>query len=168
MADRLLHHNSVPAKVYSEKQFLASQTVMLTMMLLFMSGLLAVVMGVAAVFTATNTMLSAIAARTHEIGIMLALGFRPFPIFLSFMFEAVVLGLIGGLVGCLMALPFNGIEAGTMNFQTFTEMAFAFRVTPAVLIVAVLFSMALGFVGGAWPALRAALMKPTDAIRGRA
>jgi putative ABC transport system permease protein len=137
-------------------------------MLLFMSGLLAVVMGVAAVFTATNTMLSAIAARTHEIGIMLALGFRPFPIFLSFMFEAVVLGLIGGLVGCLMALPFNGIEAGTMNFQTFTEMAFAFRVTPAVLIVAVLFSMALGFVGGAWPALRAALMKPTDAIRGRA
>jgi putative ABC transport system permease protein len=168
MAARLLHDTTVPAKVYSEKQFLASQTVMLTFMLGGLSFILGLIMGLAAIFTATNTMLSAIAARTHEIGILLAMGFRPFPIFLSFLFEALVLGLIGGIAGCLMALPFNGIKAGTMNWQTFTEMAFAFRVTPLVLISAVIFSLMLGLVGGMWPAWRAARLKPTEAIRGRA
>lgn len=168
LAARLLHDNTVPARVYSEKQFLASQTVMLTGMLGGLSFILGLIMGLAAVFTATNTMLSAIAARTHEIGIMLALGFRPFPIFLSFLFESLVIGLIGGLVGCLMALPFNGLKAGTMNFQTFTEMAFAFKVTPVVLITAVFFSLVLGLFGGAWPAWRAARLKPTEALRGRA
>jgi putative ABC transport system permease protein len=134
-------------------------------MLGILSAALGLIMGIAAVFTATNTMLSAVAARTHEIGILLALGFRPFPIFLSFLFESLVLGLLGGLVGCLLTLPFNGIRAGTMNFQTFTEMAFAFRVTPTVLVVAVFFSLVLGLVGGAWPAWRAARMSPTQAMR---
>jgi putative ABC transport system permease protein len=165
LAARLLEDTEVPAKVYTEKQFLASQTVMLTFLLGGLSVGLGLIMGLAAVFTATNTMLSAIAARTREIGILLALGYRPLPIFLSFMFEATLLGLIGGLVGCLLCLPFNGLKAGTMNFQTFTEMAFAFRVTPAVLFVAVSFSLLLGVVGGAWPAWRAARMKPTAAMR---
>ncbi|MBK7645076.1 MAG: ABC transporter permease [Planctomycetes bacterium] len=164
MAARLLDP-TVPAKVYSEKQFLASQTVMLTFMLGGLGFILALIMGLAAIFTATNTMLSAIASRTHEIGILLAVGFRPFPIFLSFLFESLVIGLIGGIVGCLMALPFNGLKAGTMNFQTFTEMAFAFRVTGTVLVTAVVFSLLLGLVGGAWPAWRAARLKPTEAIR---
>ncbi len=110
-------------------------------------------------------MLAALAARTREIGILLALGFRPFAIFASFMFEAVLLGLIGGVVGCLMALPINGVKTGTMNFQTFTEVAFAFRLTPQVLITAVVFSLILGLLGGAWPALRAAWMRPTHAMR---
>jgi putative ABC transport system permease protein len=168
LAARLLEHNTVPAKVYSEKQFLASQTVMLTFMLGGLGVVLGLIMGLAAIFTATNTMLSAIASRTHEIGILLAMGFRPFPIFLSFLFESLVIGLIGGVAGCLMALPFNGLKAGTMNFQTFTEMAFAFKVTPVVLATAVFFSLVLGLLGGAWPAWRAARLKPTDAIRGRA
>jgi putative ABC transport system permease protein len=168
MAERLLHDPTVPAKVYSERAYLASQTVFLTFMLSGLSVILGLVMGLAAVFTATNTMLSAIASRTHEIGILLATGFRPIPIFISFLFESLVIGLIGGLVGCLMALPFNGLKAGTMNMQTFTEMAFAFRVTPVVLIVAVLFSLMLGLIGGAWPAWRAARLKPTEALRGRA
>lgn len=165
LAARLLSDTEVPAKVYTEKQFLASQTVMLSFMLYGLSFALAVIMGLAAVFTATNTMLSAIAARSHEIGILLAIGYRPFPIFLSFLFEALVLGLAGGLVGCLLALPFNGVSAGTMNFQTFTEMAFAFRVTPQVLALAVFFSLALGLLGGAWPAWRAARLRPTQAMR---
>src|SRR6185436_10135046 len=114
---------------------------------------------------AANTMLSALAARTHEIGILLAMGYRPLPIFVSFMFEALVLGLIGGLVGCVLTLPFNGVRAGTMNFQTFTEMAFAFRVTVPVLISAIIFSLVLGLIGGAWPALRASMMRPTHAMR---
>lgn len=165
LADRLRNDNEVPAKVFTEKQFLASQTVMLSFMLIGLGLALGLIMGTAAVFTATNTMLSALAARTHEIGILLAIGYRPFPIFISFMFEALALGLIGGLVGCVMALPFNGVRAGTMNFQTFTEMAFAFRVTWNVLAVAISFSLILGLLGGAWPAWRAARMKATDAIR---
>lgn len=165
LAARLLEDPQVPAKVYTEKQFLASQTVMLSFMLVGLSTVLGLVMGLAAVFTATNTMLSAIAARTREIGILLSIGFRPIPIFLSFLLEALALGLIGGLAGCLMALPFNGLKAGTMNFQTFTEMAFAFRVTPVVLGTAVFFSLVLGLVGGAWPAFRAARLRPTAAMR---
>lgn len=165
LAARLLEDTEVPAKVYTEKQFLASQTVMLSFILFGLSFALAMIMGLAAVFTATNTMLSAIAARTHEIGILLALGYRPFAIFLSFLFESLLLGAIGGGIGCLMALPFNGIKAGTMNFQTFTEMAFAFRVTSTVLSMAVLFSLVLGLLGGAWPAWRAARMRPTQAMR---
>ena len=165
MAARLLKDPEVPAKVYSEQQFQASQTVMLTFVLGFLGLSLAVIMGTAAVFTAANTMLSALAARTHEIGILLALGYRPIPIFLSFLFEALVLGVIGGMVGCVLALPFNGVRAGTMNFQTFTEMAFAFRVTPLVLGIAISFSLMLGLLGGAWPAWRAARLKPTLALR---
>jgi len=165
LAERLKNDTEAPAKVYSEDKFLASQTVMLTFILGFLSGLLGLIMGLAAVFTATNTMLSAIAARTNEIGILLSLGFRPIPIFLSFMFESLLLGLLGGFAGCLMALPFNGVRAGTMNFQTFTEMAFAFRVTPVVLGIAVAFSLVLGMLGGAWPAFRACRMKPTEALR---
>ena len=78
------------------------------------------------------------------------------------MFEAY---LIGGAVGCVLALPFNGIKTGTMNFQTFTEMTFAFRVTPLILGLAVAFSLLLGVLGGAWPAWRAARMSPTSAMR---
>ena len=165
LADRLRQDTEVPAKALTEQQFLASQTVMLTFMLVGLGIGLGLIMGTAAIFTATNTMLSAISARTHEIGILLAMGFRPVPIFLSFLFEALVLGLAGGVAGCLMALPFNGVKAGTMNFQTFTEMAFAFRVTPAVLSVAIVFSVLLGLAGGALPAWRAARMKVTQALR---
>lgn len=165
LAARLLKDNEVPAKVYTETQYLASQTIMLTGMLGFIGGALGVIMGLAAVFTAMNTMLASVAARTREIGILLSIGYRPFPIFLAFLFEALLLGLLGGLVGCVLTLPFNGVRAGAMNFQTFTEMAFAFRVGPEVLIVAIVFSVALGLVGGALPAWRAARLRPTAALR---
>jgi putative ABC transport system permease protein len=165
LAERLLKDNEVPAKVYTEKAFLQSQTVGMSFILIGLGSALGLIMGLAAIFTATNTMLAAITARTHEIGILLATGFRPFPIFLSFLFEALVLGLLGGLVGCLLALPFNGVRAGTMNFQTFTEMAFAFRVTPRVLLTAVSFALVLGLLGGALPAWRAARLTPTEALR---
>jgi putative ABC transport system permease protein len=167
LSERLEAAKDAPAKVQSERAYLASQTEILSMILVFLSGFLGAIMGIAAVFTATNTMLSALAARVHEIGILLATGFRPFPIFLSFLLESLLLGLLGGVVGCLMVLPINGIETGTTNFATFTEVAFAFRVTPTVLAVAVAFSLALGLAGGALPAFRAARMKPTEALRRR-
>src|SRR5262245_9906381 len=149
LQERLVAHKSFPADVKREPDYLASQTQDLSAVLVFLGAFLGIVMGVAAVFTATNTMLSAIASRTHEIGILLASGFRPVPIFLSFLFETLVLGLFGGLLGCLLVLPINGIETGTTNLATFTEVAFAFRVTPQVLVTAVVFSLLLGLLGGA-------------------
>ena len=165
LAERLLSDREVPAKVLTEREYLSSQTKKLSKILVFLGAFLGVIMGIAAVFTATNTMLSALAARSHEIGILLAIGFRPFPIFLSFMLEALLLGLLGGGVGILMTLPINGIETGAMNFNTFTEVAFAFRITPQVLVRAILFALTLGLLGGALPAWRAARLTPTEALR---
>lgn len=165
LALRLDSDEQVPCKVMTERQYLTSQTAALGAVLLILGQVLALIMGVAAVFTATNTMLSAISARTREIGILLSLGFRPWAIFFSFVFESIVIGVLGGLAGCVLALPINGIETGTMNFNTFTEVAFAFRLTPSLLLQAVAFSLVLGFVGGLWPAFRAASTEPTRTMR---
>jgi putative ABC transport system permease protein len=165
LAVRLENDKETPAKVMTEREYLSSQTEFLSAALLFLSGFLGVVMGVASVFTATNTMLSALAARTHEIGILLSIGFRPYAVFASFLVEALILGVMGGIVGCLLTLPINGIETGTTNFQTFTEVAFAFRVTPQVLVTAIVFSLVLGLFGGALPAWKASRLTPTAALR---
>jgi putative ABC transport system permease protein len=165
LSRRLEGDKEIPAKVMTERAYLASMTGMLSGVLLGLSIGLSVIMGLAAVFTSTNTMLSAVAGRTREIGMLLAIGFRPFPIFLSFLVEAVLIGLLGGAVGGVLALPLNGIQTGTANFQTFTEVAFAFRVTPSVLTAAVVFALVLGLLGGAVPAWRAARLKPTEALR---
>jgi ABC-type antimicrobial peptide transport system permease subunit len=122
-------------------------------------------MGLAAVFTGTNAMLSALAARAHEIGVLMAIGFRPFAVFVSFLFEAALLGLLGGLVGVLLVLPLNGMQTGTTNFNTFTEVSFAFRTTPVAMGIAIAFAVLLGLIGGAFPAWRAARMVPTRALR---
>ena len=166
-AERLADDERVPAKAMTEREYLTSQTRALSIALYVVGGFLAVVMGIAAIFTATNTMLAALAARTREIGILKSIGFPPLSIFLSFLFEAVLLSLAGGAVGCLLTLPISGLETGTTNFQTFTEVAFAFRITPLVLFIAVLFSFFLGLYGGAWPAWKAARMSPTEALRRR-
>lgn len=151
-------------RVMAERAYLATQTEDLTKRFSILGGFLAVIMGLGAIFTGTNSMLAAIGARTHEIGILKAIGYRPLPIFLSFLGEAVLLGLLGGLLGCLLVLPFQGAETGTMN-ETFSEVTFAFRTTPFVMVTAVSFAMALGLVGGLFPAWRAAAMTPTQALR---
>lgn len=151
-------------KVVSERDYLASQTERLSLTFTLLGSFLALIMGIAAVFTGTNSMLAAIGARTHEIGILKALGYRPIAIFAAFLGEAVLLGLLGGVVGCLLVLPFQGAETGTMN-QTFSEVTFAFRTTPAVLLASVSFAAVLGLVGGLFPAWRAARLTPTQALR---
>jgi putative ABC transport system permease protein len=75
-----------------------------------------------------------------------------------------VLGLLGGVLGCILVLPLQGAQTGTMN-QTFSEVSFAFHTTPYVMLVAVGFAVVLGLLGGAWPALRAARLQPTEALR---
>lgn len=150
--------------VQTERAYLATQTDRLSTTFSILGTFLGLIMGLGAIFTGTNSMLAAIGARTHEIGILKAVGYRPFPIFVSFLGEAVLLGLLGGLLGCLLVLPFQGAETGTMN-ETFSEVTFAFRTTPFVMLVAVTFAMVLGLVGGLFPAWRAAQMTPTQALR---
>lgn len=154
----------VQPKVLSERDYLASQTQRLSLTFTLLGSFLALIMGIAAVFTGTNSMLAAIGARTHEIGILKALGYRPFAIFAAFVGEALVLGVLGGIVGCLLVLPFQGAETGTMN-QTFSEVTFAFRTTPTAMAWAVGFAALLGIGGGLFPAARAARMTPTQALR---
>lgn len=165
LAQRLENDKRVPAKVLTERAYLVSQTSALSVTFVVIGTFLAVLMGIAAVFTGTNSMLAAVSARTHEIGILLSIGFRPHALFISFLLEAVLIGAIGGVVGCLLVLPLNGIQTGTMNMQTFSEIAFGFRITWVVLASAVGFAVLLGLVGGAVPAWRAARMTPTQALR---
>jgi putative ABC transport system permease protein len=150
--------------VQTEIQYLASQTSRLKTTFSILGGFLAAIMGLGAIFTGTNSMLSAISTRTHEIGILKAVGYRPFAIFASFLGEAILLGVLGGLFGCLLVLPFQGAETGTMN-QTFSEVVFAFRTTPMVMAISVGFAALLGLVGGLFPAWRASRMTPTQALR---
>lgn len=165
LTTRLAGDERVPAKVLSERDYLQSQTQMLSVTLAAVGILLAVIMGIGALFTGINSMLAAVASRTHEIGILRAIGFRGGAIFVSFVFEAVVLGLCGGVVGCLLLLPLHGVQTGTTNMQTFTEVAFGFRITPLVLGTSVLVACALGLIGGTFPAWRAARLRPTEALR---
>lgn len=167
LAKALEKDQELPVKTMTERAYLASQTTAISTVLAGLGFFLAIIMGVAAIFTGTNTMLAALAARTHEIGVLLSIGFRPLAIFVSFLFEALVLGFLGGLLGAALTLPLNGIQTGTTNWQTFTEIAFAFRVTPYVLGTAVTFAIGLGLIGGLWPAWRAAHLEPTEALRGR-
>jgi putative ABC transport system permease protein len=165
LSERLESDKRVPAKVLTERDYLESQTTALSGMFIAVGAFLAILMGIGAVFTGTNTMLSAVTARTREIGILLAIGFRPHALFVSFLLEAALLGVLGGLLGCLFVLPLNNVQTGTMNFQTFSEVTFAFRITPEVLGISIGFAVLLGVFGGAWPAWRAARMTPTHALR---
>ena len=163
--DLLSHDQRVPMQVQSEPSYLAEQTSMSGEMLRFLAILLTVIMGAAAVLGSINTMLASVAARTHEVGVLLAIGYSRFSIFLTFLFESALMGLIGGALGLLLALPFHGLETGMANWQTFTDVSFAFRLTPQLALTSFALAFALGLIGGTLPALRAASLKPVEAFR---
>lgn len=125
----------------------------------------AIILGVGACFGGMNTMYAAVAYRTREIGTLRALGFSKASIMLSFVIESMFIALIGGVVGCLLALPVNGIATGTMNFRTFSEVAFSFKITPDLFISALIFAAVLGLLGGLLPSRMAARMPITKALR---
>ncbi|HKD85553.1 MAG TPA: FtsX-like permease family protein [Terriglobales bacterium] len=133
--------------------------------LLGLAAFVAVVMGIGAVFGAMNTMYAIVSQRTREVGTLRALGFSRFSILFSFVLESMLLALIGGVLGCLVALTMNGYTAGTGQTQSFSEMAFAFKITPHVLIFGLIFAVVMGFIGGLLPAFRAARMPITRALR---
>jgi ABC-type antimicrobial peptide transport system permease subunit len=111
-----------------------------------------------------NTMYAVVAQRTREIGTLRALGFARRSILLSFVIESVLIALVAGGLGIVLALPANGLTSATGNV-TFSELAFAFRITPAALAGGILFAAAMGLVGGLLPALRAARMPILSALR---
>lgn len=125
----------------------------------------AVIMGIGAIFGAMNTMYAAVAARTVEIATLRALGFGPGAVMLSFLTESVVLALIAGAVGVILALPMNGFSTTFANFATFSTMAFSFRIRPAIIIEAFAFAAVMGVAGGWLPARQAMQMKVVDALR---
>ena len=113
-----------------ERSFYSAQSELLTNVIRVLGVFITGIMAIGAIFGAMNTMYAAVGSRTREIATLLVLGFSPFAVMLSFMFESIFLSLLGGVLGCLLALPINGITTSTTNFQSFSEVAFAFRVTP--------------------------------------
>jgi putative ABC transport system permease protein len=149
-----------------ESEFYNAQSATLSSLIQFIGVFITLIMAVGAVFGAMNTMYAAVGQRTREIATLLVLGFSPIAILISFMVESVFLSLIGGVLGCLLAIPVNGISTGTTNFQSFSEVAFAFRVTPQALLAGMIFAALMGMVGGFLPALRAARQTIASSLRG--
>ncbi len=126
---------------------------------------IAIVMAIGAVFAAMNTMYAAIGSRTKEIGTLRALGFSRGSILLSFLVESILLALPGGILGCLLALPLNGLRSGTINMASFSEVMFEFTITPAICLQGIAFAVVMGAFGGFLPARRAATVPILTALR---
>jgi putative ABC transport system permease protein len=152
-------------KVMTEPDYFASQAGMLGSVLKWVGYFIAGIMATGAAFGTAVTLLASLAERSREIGTLLALGFRPYQVLTAFLAEALVLGLLGGVVGVLLALPVNNVATGTMNWQTFTEQAFAFRITGDVVFAAVTFSTLVGVLSGLVPAWKASRVPPSVALR---
>ena len=149
-----------------ESDYYAAQTQVMTSLINGIGYTIALLMGVAAVFGAILTMYTAVATRTREIATLRALGFNAWSVVASVLGESLSLAAIGGVAGGLLAyLAFNGYQTATMNFQTFSQVAFAFAVTPALLTQGVVYALVMGFVGGFFPAIRAARLPISVALR---
>ncbi len=150
---------------HGESEFYAQQSQLLGRIRSFLAVMITAIMAVGAVFGAINTMYAVIASRAPEIGVLLTLGFRPSSVLLSFLAESAFIAVIGGILGCLFALPLNGIVTSTTNWSSFSEIAFSFRVTPLLLFSGLAFAVVMGVVGGFFPALRAARLQVVQALR---
>ncbi|HEY8232747.1 MAG TPA: FtsX-like permease family protein [Vicinamibacteria bacterium] len=148
-----------------ERKYYEDQAGPLASILRNLATAVAWIMGVGAVFGAMNTMYAIVAARTREIGTLRALGFSRRAILSSFLIESVFLALVGGAVGCLLALPMNGFSTGTGQTQSFSEIAFAFQITPRIVLIGMSFAVVMGVLGGLLPALRGSRLPITSALR---
>jgi len=152
-------------QVRREDEFYAAQSGLLAGLLRSLGLFVTIIMAFGAIFGALNTMYAAVGSRTKEIGTLLALGFSRGAVLLSFLIESVLLCLIGGVVGCVLALPVSGFTTGTMSYSTFSELAFRFQITPGMLLAGLAFSAVMGLVGGFFPARKAASMPIVDSLR---
>lgn len=163
--DALTSDPRLTVDVFEERLWYAEQSRMVSTVIKVLGFLVAGVMAVGAVFAALNTMYSAVGARSSEIGTLKALGFGPGSIVASFLAESLIIALAGGAIGCLAALPFNGFTTGTMNWASFSYLAFSFRVTPVILGTGLFFAVMMGMIGGLPPAVRAARLPVIAALR---
>jgi len=156
---------SMQLQAVEERKYYEDQAGPLATVLKSLATFVALIMGVGAVFGAMNTMYAIVAARTREIGTLRALGFSRRSILGAFLIESVFLALIGGAVGCLLALPMNGYTSGTGQTASFSELAFAFRITPEIMMFCMAFAAVMGIIGGLLPAFRGARLPITSALR---
>jgi ABC-type antimicrobial peptide transport system permease subunit len=155
----------ITVDAFREREYYEAQSTLLAQILSYLAVFIASIMAVGAVFGAINTMYAAVASRGPEIGVLLTLGFRPMSVLASFLVESVFIAALGGAIGCLLALPINGLVTSTTNWSTFSEIAFAFRVTPALLLNGMIFAVVMGVVGGLLPARSAAKQQVVEALR---
>jgi putative ABC transport system permease protein len=151
--------------VAREIDYYSKQSRVMTTLITVLGGFVAAIMAVGAVFGALNTMYSAVSERGREIATMRAVGFTGSSVVFSFLVEALLIALVGGLLGCIAVLPLNGLTTSTMNFQTFSNLAFAFKITPVLLAEGIVFALVMGVVGGLLPAARAAGQPVATALR---
>ena len=152
--------------VIREPDYYAQQSQVLQAVIRYVGFSIAALMGLGAIFVAVNTMYSAVANRTREIATLRALGFGSFPVVMSVMAEAGLLALIGGLIGGGLAwLAFDGYQTATMNWQSFSQVAFAFAVTPALLLQGLVYAVGIGLFAALLPAFRAARLPVVTALR---
>jgi putative ABC transport system permease protein len=164
--DSLTANPRLSVKVLRQSDYYAEQSEMLTRLISSLGVLIAGLMAVGAVFGALNTMYSAVAARTREIATLRALGFGRGAVVVALMFESLVLAVAGGSLGAGLAyLAFDNFRAATMNWQSFSQVTFAFAVTPQLLVQGVIWATAIGLIGGLLPALRAARLPIASALR---
>jgi ABC-type lipoprotein release transport system permease subunit len=161
----LLADQRLQVDAHRESKFYASQSELLGNILRFLAIMITGIMAVGAVFGAVNTMYAAVSSRTPEIAVLLTLGFHPRSVLASFLVESAVIALLGGVVGCLLALPINGVVTSTTNWASFSDIAFSFRVTPALLTAGLVFAVTMGVVGGFFPARRASKLPVIQALR---
>ena len=148
-----------------ERDYYTAQSLAMTTVIRIFGTFVTLILSIGAMFGAMNTMYAAVAYRTREIGTLRALGFSRMRIVTAFLAESIALALIGGIIGCLLALPVHGVSTGTTNFSSFSEVAFKFRITPALLVGGVIFSALMGALGGLLPAIRAARIPVARALR---
>jgi len=165
LKDTLTADPRLNVDVTREIDYYAKQSTRMTTLITRLGGFVAAIMAIGAIFGALNTMYSAVAERGREIGTMRALGFGGPSVVFSFLFEALLISFVGGVLGCLAVLPLNGLTTSTMNFQTFSNLAFAFKITFDLLWMGVLFALIMGVLGGMPPAIRAASRPVASALR---
>ena len=164
--DSLTSNPQLNVKVVRQSEYYAEQSETMTRLITTLGVLIAALMAVGAIFGALNTMYSAVSTRTREIATLRALGFGRGAVVVSVMIESLLLALVGGALGGGLAyLAFNGFHTSTMNFQSFSQVTFAFRVTPELLVRGIVWSALIGLIGGLFPAIRAARLPIASALR---
>ena len=164
--DALTSDPRLNVKPMRESEYYEAQSAMLYKLVTGLGTFIALIMGFGAVFGALNTMYTAVSSRAREIATLRALGFHSGPVVISVLMESLLLALIGGVIGATAAWwVFDGFRAATLNFTSFSQVAFAFDVSPSLLARGIIFAMIIGLVGGLFPALRAARQPVANALR---